>query len=80
MLLDSTISDLTSEKDVPHLMPANPSGSELGLKPDVDFCAQPKIPTRNNKMTTHFPSFLILELSIVYQTFSAFLLNQDSQL
>jgi hypothetical protein len=31
-------------------------------------------------MTTHFPSFLILELSIVYQTFSAFLLNQDSQL
>jgi len=53
MLLDSTISDLTSENSVPHLMPANPSGSELGLKPDVDFCVQPKVPTTNAKMTLH---------------------------
>jgi hypothetical protein len=80
MLLDSTIFDLTSEKGVPHLMPSNPSGSELGLKPELDFCPQPKIPTTNDKMATHFPRFLILELSVVYQDFGAFLPNQDSLL
>jgi hypothetical protein len=50
------------------------------LNQDVDFCAQPKIPTTNDKRTIHFPGFLILDISTVYQTFSALLLNQDSQL
>ena len=53
MLFDSTISDLTSENGVPHLMPANPSGSELGLKLDVDFCEQPKIPSIKAKRMLH---------------------------
>ncbi len=80
MLIDATMSDLTSENGVPHLMPANPSGSELGLKADVDFCAQPKIPTKNDKTTAHFRRFLISDISVLCQTPRAFLPAHHRQL
>ena len=74
MLLDSAISDLTSEKGVFHLMPANPSGSELDLKLEVDFCEHPRMPTVNDKRTIHYPEFFILGISVVCQAFVAFFL------
>jgi hypothetical protein len=69
MLLDSTMSDLTSENSASHLMPANPSGSELGLKPDVDFCVQPKIPSTNIKMILQLLKFFISHASIVHRNY-----------
>jgi hypothetical protein len=51
MLPVSTLCVSTSEKGVPHWIGANPLGSQLDLKPVVDFCAQPKIAAMNDKVT-----------------------------
>jgi len=50
----------------------------LGLNPDVDFCPQPKIPTRNDKRMIHFSGLFILDLSILHEISLGFLLSRDS--